>query len=158
MKSVLWYIKTTIISEDQISSRVLKIMLKSIGFERIEIVSDLLELRKRRTEVRHDLVLADSELRGLDGADLLLLARADPVLAPSLIIIVTEDTSYRFYEKCMRRGADAVIHKPLALEEATVAVVGLLTSPRAWRGKVVPHPRSLAHRGSLEPSTLEPRP
>lgn len=158
MKSVFWYMKSVIISEDQLLSRLLKVVLKSIGFTHVEIAGDLLELRKRGAEGRHDLVLADGELRGLDGADLLLLARADPVLAPSLIIVTTEDTSYRFYEKCMRRGADAVIHKPLAPEDVTGAVVRLLASRRAWRGKVVPHPRSLPDQASLETAILEPRP
>jgi hypothetical protein len=46
----------------------------------------------------------------------------------------------------MRGGADAIIHKPVAPEALTGAVVRLLASRRAWRGKVVPHPRSLPHR------------
>jgi two-component system chemotaxis response regulator CheY len=158
MKTVFWYMKAIIISDDQLLSRVLKVILKSIGFERVEAVGDLLELRQRQADPRHDLIIADSELRGLDGADLLLLTRADPVLAPSLFIIVTEDTSFRFFEKCMRRGADAVVHKPVAPEDLTGAVVRLLASRRAWRAKVVPHPRSLPHQASLEEGVVEPRP
>lgn len=158
MKTVFWYMKAIIISDDQLLSRVLKVILKSIGFERVEVVGDLLELRQRQADPRHDLIIADSELRGLDGADLLLLARADPVLAPSLFIIVTEDTSFRFFEKCMWRGADAVVHKPVAPEDLTGAVVRLLASSGAWRAKVVPHPRSLPHQASREEGILEPRP
>jgi DNA-binding NarL/FixJ family response regulator len=79
-------------------------------------------------------------------------------LAPSLFIVVTEDTSFRFFEKCMRRGADAVVHKPVAPEDLTGAVVRLLASRRAWRAKVVPHPRSLPHQASLEEGVVEPRP
>ncbi len=159
MKTVFWYINVIILSDDQLLRRVLRVILKSIGFERIEVVADLLELRQRQADLRHDLIVADGELLlGLDGADLLLLARADPILAPSLFIIVTEDTSFRFFEKCMRRGADAVLHKPVAPEDLTGAVVRLLASRRAWSAKVVPHPRSLPHQASREEGILEPRP
>jgi CheY-like chemotaxis protein len=140
----------------------MRIMLKSAGFESVEIVRDLPQLRKQQTYSRHDLVVADSELSSLDGADLLLLARADPLLAPSLFVIVTEDTSFRFYETCMRRGADAVVHKPVAPADLANTVVELLASRRAWRGKVVPHPRSLgqaprAEGGEGGPSWTTPR-
>ena len=158
MKTVFWYINVIILSDDQLLRRVLRVILKSIGFERIEVVADLLELRQRQADLRHDLILADGELLlGLDGADLLLLARADPILAPSLFIIVTEDTSFRFFEKCMRRGADAVLHKPVAPEDLTGTVVRLLASRRAWRGKIVPHPRSLPPHAAREEGFLEPR-
>jgi CheY-like chemotaxis protein len=144
--------------------RVLKINLKTIGFDRIEVVSDLAQLRKHQAHMRHELIVADSELSSLDGSDLLLLARADPLLASALFVIVTEDTSFRFYEKCMRRGADAVIHKPVAPEDLASGVVQLLASSRAWRGKVVPHPRSLPCQGWRESARsthdveLAPRP
>src|SRR5580693_7733972 len=134
----------------------MRIMLKSAGFDSVEIVGDLAHLRKRQTYSRHDLIVADSELSALDGADLLLLARADPLLAPGLFAIVTEDTSFRFYEKCMRRGADAVIHKPVMPEDLADAVVRLLASRRAWRCKVVPHPRSLPGRTWREQGVLDP--
>ena len=157
MRSVLQHIETVIITEEQLLARLLKVMLQSVGFERVDVVSNLLELRKRRTKGRHDLVLADRELRGVDGADLLMLARADPIFAPSLIIIVTQDTSFRFYETCMRCGADAGIHKPVVPQDVIGAVVRLLASPRAWRSKLVPHPRSLPHQ-PLVASILEPTP
>jgi CheY-like chemotaxis protein len=118
-------------------------MLKSVGFDSVDIVSDLPHLRKQHTYSRHDLIFADSELTWLDGSDLLLVVRADPILAPALFVVVTEDTSFRFYERCMRRGADAVIHKPVTPVDLANALVQLLASKRAWRGKVVPHPRSL---------------
>jgi CheY-like chemotaxis protein len=102
-----------------------------------------MHLRRRQTYLRRDLIVCDSELAALDGSDLLLLARADPLLAPALFVVVTEDTSFSFYERCMRRGADAVIHKPVAPTDLSNAMVQLLASKRAWRGKIVPHPRSL---------------
>jgi two-component system chemotaxis response regulator CheY len=156
VNSVLLHLKTVIITEDHLLGRILKINLRAMGFGRVEVVSDLAQLRKQQADLRHELIVADSELSALDGADLLLLARADPLLAPGLFAIVTEDTSFRFYEKCMRRGADAVIHKPVMPEDLADAVVRLLASRRAWRGKVVPHPRSLPGRTWREEGVLDP--
>jgi CheY-like chemotaxis protein len=148
MFSTFWYLRSIIVTEDSLFGRIMRIMLKSSGFESVEIVADLTHLRRRQTYQRHDLIVADNELAGLDASDLLMLARADPLLAPALFVVVTEDTSLRFYERCMRRGADAVIHKPVAPDDLTNAMLQLLASKRAWRGKIVPHPRSL--RGLVE--------
>jgi two-component system chemotaxis response regulator CheY len=143
MFSAFWYLRPIIVTEDCLFGRTMRIMLKSVGFDSVDIVSDLLHLREQQTYSRHDLIVADSELTSLDGSDLLLVARADPLLAPALFVVVTEDTSFRFYERCMRRGADAVIHKPVTTVDLAKALVQLLASKRAWRGKIVPHPRSL---------------
>ncbi|SDR32048.1 CheY chemotaxis protein or a CheY-like REC (receiver) domain [Rhizobiales bacterium GAS191] len=143
MFSTFWYLRSIIVTEDHLFGRIMRIMLKSSGFDSVEIVGDLMHLRRRQTYLRRDLIVCDSELAALDGSDLLLLARADPLLAPALFVVVTEDTSFSFYERCMRRGADAVIHKPVAPTDLNNAMVQLLASKRAWRGKVVPHPRSL---------------
>ena len=62
MKTVFWYINVIILSDDQLLRRVLRVILKSIGFERIEVVGDLLELRQRQADLRHDLIVADGEL------------------------------------------------------------------------------------------------
>jgi len=146
MLPTFWYLKSIIVTEDHLFGRVMRIMLKSAGFESVEIVADLRRLRRREASQRHDLIVADSELPGLDASDLLLLARADPLLAPALFVVVTEDSSFRFHERCMRRGADAVIYKPVAPEDLANALLELLASRRAWRGKIVPHPRSLPLR------------
>ena len=157
MKNIFWYLSSIILTKDPLLSSFLRVMLKSTGFGHVDVADDLPRLRKRQAELRHDLIVADSELGALDGADLLLLARADPALAPGLFIIVTQDTSFRFFERCMRRGADAVIHKPVSPEALAGAVVRLLASRRAWRGKIVPHPRSLPQRGFRQERLPAPR-
>jgi CheY-like chemotaxis protein len=101
-------------------------------------------LRRQQAHQRHDLIVADGELAALNGSDLVLLVRADPLLAPALLTIVTWDVSFSFHDTCMRRGADAVIYKPVSVDGLATALTGLLTSRRAWRGKIVPHPSSLS--------------
>ncbi|MFI5011859.1 MAG: response regulator [Hyphomicrobiales bacterium] len=146
MISEFWYLRCIIVTDDHLFGRIMRIMLKSSGFDSVEIVCDLHQLRKQQTYARHDLIVADGELTSLDGSDLLLSVRADPLLAPALFVIVTEDTTVRFYDRCMRRGADAVIYKPVSPADLAKAVTQLLASRKAWRGKVVPHPRSLQNR------------
>jgi DNA-binding response OmpR family regulator len=143
MHSTFWYLRTIIVADDHIFGRIMRIMLRSVGFDSIEIVRDLAQLRKQQTYQRHDLIVADGELACHDCSDLLLSLRADPLLTPALFVMVTEDTSRRFYERCLRRGADAVIHKPVSIDELKNAVTELLVSRRAWRAKIVPHPTCL---------------
>jgi CheY-like chemotaxis protein len=104
-------------------------MLERLGFDRIAIVPDLARLRERQTYERHHLIVADGELGSDDCSDLLLSARTDPLLPPASFIVVSEDTSRRFRDRCHRRGADAVIGKPVELGELAQALAGLV-APR----------------------------
>jgi CheY-like chemotaxis protein len=139
-----WYLDTIVVADDDVFTRTIKSLLKLAGFGSITIARDLHELRRNQARRRHDLIVADGELASLDGSDLALLARADPLLAPALLIIVTWDVTFSFHEICMRRGADAVIYKPVSADGLATALTGLLTSRRGWRGKIVPHPSSFS--------------
>jgi DNA-binding response OmpR family regulator len=154
--SDFWYSRSIVITDDHLFGRILQIMLKSFGFDSVEIVHDLPQLRKQQTYIRHDLIVADGELASHDCSDLLLSARTDPLLAPTLFVMVTEDTSARFYERCMRRGADAVIHKPVSPMDLANVVTAPLASKRAWRGKLVPHRRCLPSRAFQAEGRVEP--
>ena len=155
-----WYLTPILVADDDLFTRTIKNLLKSAGFDSVAIARDLHDLRRQQARRRHDLIVADGELASLDGADLVLLARADPLLAPTLLIIVTWDVSFSFHETCVRRGADAVIYKPVSADVLATALTGLLTSPRGWRGKIVPHPSSLSSQtaGSADhPGSDRPR-
>ena len=140
-----WYLATIVVADDDLFTRTIKILLKSAGFDNVAIARDLHDLRGQQARRRHDLIVADAELASLDGADLVLLVRADPLLAPALLIMVTRDASFSFHETCMRRGADAVIYKPVSADGLATGLTDLLTSRRGWRGKIVPHPSSLSN-------------
>ena len=62
MLSAFWYLRSIIVTGDHLFGRTMRIMLKSVGFDSVDIVSDLPHLRKRQTYSRHDLIVADSEL------------------------------------------------------------------------------------------------
>jgi len=139
-----WYLTTIVVADDDLFTKTIKTLLKSAGFGSVAIARDLHDLRRQQAHRRHDLIVADGELASLDGSDLLLLMRADPLLAPALFIIVTWNNSFSFHETCMRRGADALIYKPVSADGLATGLTSLLTSRRAWRGKIVPHPSSLS--------------
>jgi CheY-like chemotaxis protein len=61
----------------------------------------------------------------------LLWARTDPLLPPAPFIVVSRDASRRFHERCRRRGADAVIGKPVATADFARAVTMLVARTRS---------------------------
>ena len=119
-------LSSIIVADNYVFARMMTFMLERLGFDRIAIVPDLARLRERQTYERHDLIVADGELASDDCSDLLLSARMDPLLPPASFIVVSEDTSRRFRDRCHRRGADAVIHKPVELGELAHALAGLV--------------------------------
>jgi DNA-binding NarL/FixJ family response regulator len=121
-------LRSIIVADDQVFVREMTQILESLGFDKVEVVPNRIGLQERQTYERHDLILADGELTSDDCSDLLLSMRIDPLLPPTSFVVVSRDTSRRFRERCLRRGADAVIHKSLAAQELARAVVSLLES------------------------------
>ena len=96
------------------------------------VVGDLAELRAANLS-RHDLDRRRRQLKLHDGSDLLLAARTDPLLAPALFVIVTEDTSRRFTKVPAPRGR-AVLHKPVSPVKARRGHGGTSTMRRMHSG------------------------
>jgi CheY-like chemotaxis protein len=128
-----YQLSSIVVADDHVFAQMMTLMLERLGFDRIEIVPDLARLRERQTYERHDLIVADGELGSDDSSDLLLSVRTDPLLAPASFVMVSRDTSRRFRERCRRRGADAVIRKPVSLMDLAHAVAALVTDRRARR-------------------------
>jgi CheY-like chemotaxis protein len=126
-------LSSIIVANDAVFAQMMTLMLERLGFDRIEVVPDLARLRERQTYERHDLIVADGELTSDDCSDVLLSARTDPLLPPASFVVVSRDTSRRFRERCRRRGADALIRKPVSLIELADAIAGLVTDRRDWR-------------------------
>jgi CheY-like chemotaxis protein len=121
------------VADDKVFALAMTRMLEELGFDRIEIVPGLARLRECQTYQRHDLIVADGELRSDDCSDVLLRARTDPLLPPAPFVIVSRDESRRFRDRCRRRGADAVIGKSAALADLARAVMSLVAHARSRR-------------------------
>jgi CheY-like chemotaxis protein len=141
VNSKYYNLSSIIVADDEVFARAISRMLERLGFERIEIVPDLARLRERQTYQRHDLIVADGELTSDDCSDVLLGARTDPLLPPAPFVVVSRDASWRFRERCRRRGADAVIGKPVCPADLAHAVAELVT-----RAAPATHRMSAHHR------------
>lgn len=62
------------------------------------------------------LVLLDLHLPGLDGHDVLAAIRADPVLSPTPVLVLTTSDDAGDIALAYRRGANAFITKPVGLD------------------------------------------
>jgi CheY-like chemotaxis protein len=131
-----WGLSSIIVADDDGFVLAMTRMLERLGFDRIEIVPNLVRLRECQTYQRHDLIVADGELSSDDCSDVLLFARTDPLLAPAPFVVVSRDASRRFRERCRRRGAHAVIGKPVTFADLGRAVTGLVASARSRRNAV----------------------
>jgi CheY-like chemotaxis protein len=130
MESMYQRLTSIIVADDETFARRMATLLARLGFDKVEIVSDREQLRGRQTYRRHALIVADGELAADDCSDVLLSARTDPLLPPAAFIVVSHDVSPRFRERCRRRGADAVIGKPISLDRLARALAPLrLQSP-----------------------------
>ena len=91
MSASHWKLSSIIVADDEVFAQLMVVTLESMGFGRIDIVPDLARLRERQTYQRHDLIVADGELRSDDCSDVLLAAKTDPLLPPAFFVVVSRD-------------------------------------------------------------------
>ena len=80
-------------------------------------------------ERRHDLILLDLMLPGLDGLGLLHTLRAEGIATPVLVLTAKGDESDKV--RGLRDGADDYVTKPFALRELLARVAALLRRAQA---------------------------
>jgi CheY-like chemotaxis protein len=126
------YTKTALVADDSAEvRRAHREALQSLGFLVIE-AEDGFRLLDRLRKVRASLVLADLELRGLDGTEVLHFIRRNedwmdiPVVVTSAL---TDASARRLVRQC---GGTAFLGKPVA-PETLKSVVGALLLPDGSR-------------------------
>ena len=105
------------IEDDRMNRRVVQDMLQIAGAEMHEAEDALSGLRKIDEE-DYDLILMDLRMPGMDGLTAIdrIRARTD-AKASTPIVVVTADTAIDICERCIARGADGVIMKPVAMRQ-----------------------------------------
>lgn len=78
-----------------------------------------------------DLILLDAEMPGRNGLHALGEIRADPVLSPVPVVIVTAHTGVDFEVLTLEQGADDFLRKPLHFDLLRTRVSRLLFGRRA---------------------------
>lgn len=70
-----------------------------------------------------DLVICDADMPVMNGLELASIVKADPVLAMIPFLILTGDSSSQRQEKLRDLGVDALLSKPISVQELLSAVV-----------------------------------
>ena len=76
--------------------------------------------------LRPHLVLLDSRMPGLDGADLCRMVKADPATRATRILAMSALPEHEARERMLAAGADAFLPKPFTLTQLEAEVARLL--------------------------------
>lgn len=114
------------VEDDAMNRRVVRDMLQVVG-------ADMSEAEDAETGLRmidqdcYNVVLMDLRMPGMDGLTAIrhIRERVDGK-AELPIIVVTADTALDIRENCIRRGADDVILKPVAMKQLFAAMGKLM--------------------------------
>lgn len=105
------------IEDDRMNRRVVRDMLDVAGAAMVEAESAEIGLALIDAH-DFDMALVDLRMPGMDGMTAIGHIRARPdAKARMPIIVVTADTAVDLRERCLAGGADAVIFKPVAMDE-----------------------------------------
>ena len=105
------------VDDDAMNRRVVRDMLKVAGVT-MEEAEDGIAGLDAVEQGDFDLILMDLRMPGMDGLTAIghIRARAD-AKAGLPIIVVTADTSIDIQERCLSRGADGFMTKPVAMKQ-----------------------------------------
>lgn len=114
------------IEDDRMNRRVVRDMLDVAGATMVEAESAEDGLRLL-DEHEFDMLLVDLRMPGMDGLTAIGHIRArDDAKGRLPIIVVTADTAIDLRERCLAKGADDVIFKPVAMDSLFEAMGRLL--------------------------------
>lgn len=101
------------VEDNNHSRRIVKKMLKPMGYELLEAVSASQGVTLANQE-QPDLILMDIELPDMSGFQAIQQIRQYHHLTHIPIVVVTADSSGRYYRGCLNNGCDAYLNKPLS--------------------------------------------
>jgi two-component system chemotaxis response regulator CheY len=101
-----------VVEDHSTMSRIIRSLLKSIGFENIDDASDGSSALSKMRERRYGLVISDWNMQPMNGYDLLKEVRAMPDLAEMAFILVTAESRTENVIAARKAGVDNYIVKP----------------------------------------------
>ena len=113
--------RVLIADDDQIATRVLRLLLGADGHE-VTAVASGDDAWKEAGRLRPDLVLLDVEMPGMSGFDVCRRLRADPTLGEVPIVLITALSDQAARLKGIEAGADDFISKPFDRAELAARV------------------------------------
>ena len=124
------------VEDDPMNRSVVKDMLSVVGADMTE-AGDAETGLQSIDDGEYDIVLMDLRMPGMDGLTAIerIRSRGD-VKAHWPVIVVTADTSADLRERCIAKGADEIILKPIAMSKLLKAMTVLLSSTRPANGSL----------------------
>ena len=115
------------VDDDAMNRRVVRDMLSVVGVETDEADSGASGV-SQVGRIDYDLILMDLRMPGMDGLEAIRLIRAMCSSKANVpIAVVTADTAPDLRARCLKEGADDLLHKPVAMD-ALYEIVGRLVS------------------------------
>jgi two-component system chemotaxis response regulator CheY len=112
--------------------RIIRNLLRQIGFQDIDDASDGMSALKRLRERQYGLVISDWNMEPMTGYDLLKEMRADPQLAAIPFIMITAESKTENVIAAKKAGVSNYIVKPFNAQTLKSKIEAVFaTEPRA---------------------------
>lgn len=118
------------VEDDPMNRSVVKDMLSVVGAVMDEAPDAECGLKMIDEDDLYNLVLMDLRMPGMDGLTAIEHIRARTDSKACLpVIVVTADTSTDLRDRCIEKGADEVIFKPIAMAKLLKTMTAMLARP-----------------------------
>lgn len=128
--------KIFLIDDEPIIVELFEVYLRDAGFQNIFPFTDSVEAIETLRYVTPSIILTDISMPEVSGNFLIKLIRTYEHLQTVPIVAVTSNTTAEALESTIRKGADAVIHKPVDEKTLTEKVIKILQSTNRLKQQI----------------------
>jgi two-component system chemotaxis response regulator CheY len=115
-----------VVDDYQTMVRIIRNLLKHLGFENVDEAADGREAVKKMRKTRYGLVISDWNMAPMTGIELLLEVRADEILKPTPFIMVTAESKTENVIAAKQAGVNNYIVKPFNAETLKAKITSVL--------------------------------
>ncbi len=115
-----------VVDDYQTMVRIIRNLLKHLGFENVHEAADGREALKKMRKTRYGLVISDWNMAPMTGIELLLEVRADEILKPTPFIMVTAESKTENVIAAKQAGVNNYIVKPFNAETLKAKITSVL--------------------------------
>jgi CheY-like chemotaxis protein len=122
---------TVLVIEDNREYReILVEILQLESYQTVTAANGLIGLQKLQ-EHPPNLIVCDVDMPVMNGREVLQIVKADPVLSMIPFLILTAHTDRQMQEELLDLGVEAILAKPIAVEEFLAVVANVLNQNAA---------------------------
>lgn len=109
-------LKVLVVDDFPTMRRIVKNLLKQIGFENIDEAEDGMQALQKLKKDKYGLVVSDWNMPNMEGIDLIRKIRQDPQLKDTPFLMVTAEAEKEKVIEAIKSGVDNYIVKPFTAE------------------------------------------